>query len=48
VLICLQHHISVFGTVFEIALLKFFKHHLIGGVLTRGATVPIVSRPGTP
>jgi hypothetical protein len=33
VLICPQHHISVFGTVFEIALLKFFKHHLIEGVL---------------
>jgi len=33
VLICPQHHISVLGGFFEITLPKFFKQHLIEGVL---------------
>ena len=33
VLICPQHDISVLGSFFEIALLKYFKRHLIEGVL---------------
>ena len=32
VLIRPQHHISVFGSFFEIALLKFFKQHLYRGI----------------
>jgi hypothetical protein len=29
VLICPQHHILVLGSFFEVALLKFFKQHLV-------------------
>ena len=29
VLICRQHHILVLGSFFEVALLKFFKQHLV-------------------